>query len=110
MDSDAFIAFVQDFIRHHVIGTTTKHIVVIDNASFHKSAIVQQKMQEWKKLNLFFQFLPPYSSELNPIEILWRRIKHNWLEISDYHSAKTLELAVENILKLYNLKYSTNFS
>ncbi len=89
--------------------TSVKHIVVIDNTSFHKSAIVKQRMKTWNQQNLFFQFLPPYCSELNRIEILWRRIKQNWLEIMDYDSADTLEKSVVNIIKLYDNKYSITF-
>ena len=109
MDSAAFIAYVDHFITQQIKDTSVKNIVVIDNASFHKSAIVKQKMKTWNQQNLFFQFLPPYCSELNRIEILWRRIKQNWLEIMDYDSADTLEKAVVNIIKLYNSKYSITF-
>jgi transposase len=109
MDSAAFIAYVDDFITQQIKDTSIRHIVVIDNASFHTSAIVKRKMEAWKQQNLFFQFLPPYCSELNRIEILWRRIKHNWLQITDYASADNLENAVVNIIKLYNTKYSISF-
>ena len=109
MDSFTFIAFVDDFVKNHVIGKPDKQVIVIDNASFHKSATVIKKMEEWRKSNLFFQFLPPYCSELNRIEILWRRIKHNWLEIGDFRSADILEKAVINIIKQYGSKYLITF-
>lgn len=110
MDSSDFIAYVDDFVIQQVKNTASKHIVVIDNASFHKSAIVKKRMAEWKKQNLFFQFLPAYCSELNRIEILWRMIKHHWLEINDFKSPNILEKAVDNIIKLYGSKYLITFS
>ena len=109
MDSWAFIAFVEDFIKTHLAASTLKHIVIIDNASFHKSVMVKEAMEGWKKQNLFFQFIPPYCSELNRIEILWRRAKHNWLELADFASAERLEKAVLNIFKFYGTKYSITF-
>lgn len=62
------------------------------------------------KKNLFFQSLPAYSSELNRIEILWKMMKHHWLEIKDYQSAQSLEVAVIKIIKNFDLKYSITFS
>ena len=41
------------------------------------------KMEEWKENDLLVYFLPPYSPELNLIEILWRRIKYQWLPFED---------------------------
>ncbi|MDR2810274.1 MAG: transposase [Tannerellaceae bacterium] len=36
----------------------------------------RSKIQQWLKQDLFIFFLPPYSPELNMIEILWRFIKY----------------------------------
>lgn len=109
MTSESFIAFTEDFIQHQVINSPVKNIVLFDNASFHTSKIVMQKREIWKKQNLFFQSLPAYSSELNRIEILWKMMKHHWLEIKDYQSATTLENAVVNIIKNFGIKYSITF-
>lgn len=114
MTSESFIAFTEDFISHHIADiadeSPVKNIVVFDNASFHTSIMVKHKMVEWKKKNLFFQSLPAYSSELNRVEILWKMMKHQWLEIKDYQSAKSLESAVINIIQMFGTKYSINFS
>jgi transposase len=39
---------------------------------------------------LYLLFLPPYCPELNLIEILWRKIKYEWLPVSAYESFKDL--------------------
>ena len=39
------------------------------------------------------QYLPPYSPELNLIEILWRRIKYTWLPFSAYACLNALSEA-----------------
>ena len=54
-------------------------VVVLDNASFHRSHLIQKKIPEWKTKELYIFYLPPYSPQLNMIEILWRKIKHEWL-------------------------------
>ena len=110
MTALSFIAFVEDFIQNQVINTKIKHIVIIDNASFHTAILTKQKMELWKKQNLYFQFIPAYCSELNHIEILWRMIKHQWLNIQDYDSEEILKKAVVDIIKQFGIKYSITFS
>ena len=41
--------------------------------------------------------LPDYSPQLNLIEILWRFIKDEWIEIDAYKSWKTFVASVEKI-------------
>jgi transposase len=106
--SQHFIKYVDDFIQQQ--QPTMKTIILIDNASFHKSAMVKAKFKQWKEQNVFFQFLPPYSSELNPIENLWHHAKHLWLNIEDYADAKTLKNAVINIFQNVGNKYTINFA
>ncbi len=109
MNAQAFIAFTEDFIQNQVTDSKVQNIVIIDNASFHKAHISKAKMEYWKKQNLFFQFLPAYCSELNHIEILWRFIKNEWLNIQDYESEEKLKEAVETIIKKFDSKYTITF-
>lgn len=44
-------------------------IVVLDNGAFHKARSLQVPP------NIALMFLPPYSPELNPAEMMWRYIK-----------------------------------
>ena len=39
-------------------------------------------MPKWVKRGLIIKYLPPYSPELNLIEILWRFMKYDWLPFS----------------------------
>lgn len=50
-------------------------VIVQDNGSIHKSQKVQQKWSQWEAMGLYFFFLPPYCSEMNPIEVEWHQIK-----------------------------------
>ncbi len=47
-------------------------VVIMDNASFHKSQETQQLIEQ---AGCKVLFLPPYSPDLNPIEIFWANFK-----------------------------------
>lgn len=48
-------------------------VVVMDNASFHKSTLIRELIE---RTGCRLLFLPPYSLDLNKIEKLWARLKH----------------------------------
>jgi len=68
-------------------------VVVLDNASVHKKA-VKERRAVWQERGLFVFFLPSYSPHLNIAEILWRKLKYEWLCPEDYADKETLHLAV----------------
>jgi transposase len=47
-------------------------VVIMDNAAFHKGALMQQRLKEAGHTVLY---LPPYSPDLNPIEKKWAQAK-----------------------------------
>ena len=47
-------------------------VVIMDNASFHKGALMQQVLKDAGHTVLY---LPPYSPDLNPIERKWAQAK-----------------------------------
>jgi transposase len=47
-------------------------VIVMDNASFHKNKLMQQKITQAGHI---LQYLPPYSPDLNPIEHKWAQAK-----------------------------------
>jgi transposase len=42
------------------------------------------KLPEWEQKQLKLFWLSPYSPQHNLIEILWRFLKHEWIEINAY--------------------------
>jgi transposase len=53
-------------------------VVVLDNATMHHH-IDSDKLDEWLiEHRLILLHLPPYSPELNLIEILWKHAKYHW--------------------------------
>ena len=80
---DSFLPFIQ---KLKMIHPFQKRIVIMDNLSVHHSLIVKKEFD-----NPFFhyQFLPPQSCELNPIEKVWNIIKCEWRK----HSYRILDIA-----------------
>jgi len=66
-------------------------VIVQDNGSIHKSQKVQQKWSQWEAMGLYLFFLPPYCSEMNPIEVEWHQIKAH--EIAGQMFEDELDLA-----------------
>lgn len=118
--NDQFHSFTfQSSIDSHVVVTcfdafsetiTKETFVIIDNAPTHTSQKFNDHIKKWEEKGLFLKYLPPYSPELNLIEILWRFIKYLWLPLSAYQSFKHLVEAVENILKSIGSKYQISFA
>lgn len=86
-----------------------KTIVILDNASIHKSIMVKEKAREWRERGMFLQFIPAYSPELNLIEILWKMMKQYWLEPKHYASMEVLKNAIIHILQDYGKSYQISF-
>lgn len=66
------------------------HVVMMDNAAFHKSQTTAALIH---RTGAALLFLPPYSPDLNPIEHAFAAIKKNW----QYHE----QLSIDQIIKMY---------
>lgn len=73
-------------------------VLIMDNAPIHKAKIMMAKRKEWEEKDLFIFFLPKYCPHLNRIEILWRKMKYEWLRPKDYKSWRTFTNAIKHIL------------
>ena len=63
---DAWVS--QDWIKH----LPKTRVVVMDNATFHKGALMQKTLEEQGHTLLY---LPPYSPDLIPIASKWAQAK-----------------------------------
>ena len=86
-----------------------KAYVLLDNASINKSREFIRHIPTWVKRGLIIKYLPPYSPELNLIEILWRFMKYYWLPFSAYMSFQCLLQSVEDILTRFGTDYTIDF-
>ena len=84
--------------------------IVLDNAPIHRSEEFAEKIEEWEKSGLKIYFLPPYCPSLNKIEMLWQKIKYDWLSWEAYSSYKNLCQELDSILSQIGSKYLITFS
>jgi transposase len=88
----------------------TWRIVVMDNAPIHHSRAFQDCIKDWMLKRVWIHYLPAYCPELNLIEILWRRIKHQWLPLASYSNLSTLRENITYILQNIGQKYKLTFA
>jgi transposase len=69
MNGETFVQYVEQFL---VPKLTPKDIVVMDNLSVHKVAGVKKAIESAGASVLY---LPPYSPDLNPIEMVFSKLK-----------------------------------
>jgi hypothetical protein len=105
IDAEAVVRCIENFSE----SITKPTWIVIDNASIHTATKVKQKIEQWQGKGLYLNYLPPYSPELNLIEILWRFIKYQWLTFSAYLSPANLYEQLKYILSNVGDKYQVNF-
>jgi len=69
MDTLAFEAYLEQVL---IPALPKKTIVIMDNLSAHKSQGVEVRL---KKAGAQLRYLPPYSPDFNPIELMWSKVK-----------------------------------
>ena len=106
LTADLFVLAVNDFAQ--TLDRPT--VLVLDNASIHRALVVRACVAEWAAKGLTLVFLPPYSPELNHIELLWHRCKHYWVRPEDYQSEHTLLERVEYVLNQVGKNYTVTFA
>jgi transposase len=80
-DAQTFRTFLSKLLLEAKVGRKSngqkrKILLVLDNAKYHHAKILQTWLEEVSQvLELFF--LPPYSPDLNPIEMLWKKTRRN---------------------------------
>jgi hypothetical protein len=86
-DSQTFIQFLEYLLV--ACFPTQKIVLVMDNASYHRSKTVQAALSLFEpRVRVFW--LPKYCPTLNPIERFWRHLK-------DLACANKLDQSLENL-------------
>lgn len=101
------VAFIDQLAHQYQDGKLT--FVVLDNASIHRH-IDAEKIRTWlcdRQLILFP--LPPYSPELNPIEILWKQAKYYWRTFTAWAKQDLLR-EVNSIFQAYGEKFEISYA
>lgn len=88
-DSTQFIYFLEHLLTEEY--PTGRVVLVMDNASYHKSAPALAALSLFEH-RVMVVWLPPYCSDLNPIERYWRHVK-------DHACANKLQDTIEAVVK-----------
>jgi transposase len=88
-NSATFISFLEELLVKQY--PKKRVVLVMDNAAYHKSASALAALSLFEHRVMIF-WLPPYCSELNPIELFWRYLK-------DHACANKLQDNIEEVVK-----------
>ena len=99
IDGSRYVAFLRQLLR----GRTRPLIVIVDRASFHRSAVVRRFVRAHRtQLRVFF--FPTHSPELNPDEQVWNEIKHRRVGKQPVKNKIDLKKRLRSALKSLQLK------
>jgi transposase len=87
VDTEVFRAYTSEVL---VPTLRPRDIVVLDNLSSHKAPDIRERI-EYVGAELWY--LPPYSPDFNPIELMWSKIK-TYLQKAAARTEETLYDAV----------------
>jgi hypothetical protein len=104
---DAFISFMDDLLPR--IAKTTPTFFILDNARIHHGLDPATKLRWMTEFNTVLCYIPPYSPELNMIEILWKQAKYHWREFVTW-SKDTFRDKVRELLDGFGSKFKINFA
>jgi transposase len=85
-------------------------VVVLDNAPVHTSKLIKERRAVWQARGLFLFYLPRYSPHLNIVEMLWRKLKYEWLSPKDYETDEGLFYTIRQALAAVGRSLRINFS
>lgn len=102
--AELFAGFLGMLLQH--VGKPVT--VILDNASVHTARAIAPLIEQLKKKGLTLYFLPPYSPELNRIEILWRKVKYQWMAFKT-RNAETLASDLDDIFAKFGEHYQLTF-
>ena len=90
LTSDDLIAYWKGLPR-----VSVPRVVVLDNAGIHTSKALKAARPELAKQGVYLYSLPPYSPKLNPIEAVFKQIKHHEMPVRSHKTRDELHAAVE---------------
>ncbi len=101
-------AYFIAFLEHLLVDTypTGRVVMVMDNAAYHKSASALAALSLFEHRAMVL-WLPPYCSDLNPIERFWRHLKDLACANKLQDTIQGVVQATHQILKEQNRPTST---
>lgn len=106
----AFDEFAEQYYFSEFKQTKKPCLIPLDNASMHRSKAFTDRIEHWLVRGVCLHFIPPYSPELNLIEILWRKVKYEWLPMGAYQSYSIMKETVLDVLNSVGRKFRITFA
>ena len=91
-NSMTFLAFLNGLFEE--LDKNKKYVLILDNAGWHKTQIVQKRFEQHKDW-IKVEFIPPYSPELNPIETNWKVTRNRVTKSQFFKTIDELQDALE---------------
>ena len=82
MDGEAFAAYIREVLAPELLPGT---VVICDNLATHRNKDAAQAL---KDVGCWFLYLPPYSPDLNPIEMAFSKLKAHLDGLVREHSTR----------------------
>jgi transposase len=102
--------FILEQLDRFSLNLQRPAVIVLDNATTHTAGIIQAQLRVWQERGLYIFYLPRYSPHLNIAEILWRKLKYEWLSPGDYISKENLFYTVRQALSAVGTSLRIEFS
>lgn len=98
LNTTSFIDYMKRFVA--TLDKSKKYVFILDNAPAHKSKKSREYLNSLEK-NIFIEFIPPYSPQLNCIETCWKIVRYNVTNSNFFKTIEDLTAGVEEFLKNY---------
>jgi transposase len=102
MNGERFVEYIKNSVAP---ALKQGDILALDNLRAHKVKGVSEAIEA---VGASVLYLPPYSPEYNPIELMWSKMKAN-LRKTKARSFEAIERAIETALKTVSLKDAANW-
>jgi transposase len=73
-NAETFLEHLKQIIQYK--AKNKKILLILDNARYHHAVLIQPWLEKNKR-KIELLFLPPYSPELNPSELIWKVIRYS---------------------------------
>lgn len=109
LTADYFIQFITRFVK--TLDINQNYVFIFDNAPAHKAKKSKEFLASLGD-NIFIEFLPPYSPQLNCIETCWKIVRHDVTSSNFFKNIQLLKNGIEKFLKetIFMLKSSNYLS
>ena len=95
LNAHSFIEFLKRFIS--TLDLSRKYVFILDNAPAHRAKMTKEFIKSISD-NIYIEFLPPYSPQLNCIETCWKIVRHDVTSSNFFKYIENLKKGIEMYL------------